>query len=114
LEAERRFNLELWDRTDEGEPASDKQPFCAIEKELFRGNVPFTVKLAKRALRDLNEIRWLEGYHIKARNANNFKASERSIHSLSISGCKRCYDESALSVSDSSKWRRASAIREGF
>lgn len=98
MELERRFSLELWDRADEDEPASDKEPFRAIVKDLFREDVPFTVKSVKRALRDLKKIRWLEGYHIKTRNAKNFKASEESTHMLSISGYKRCYDEFTLSV----------------
>ncbi len=71
-ELKRRFNIETWDRPDKEcfSPASNKQPFRAIVKDLILDPVPFTDKQVKKMLRDLKRLRRLGIYprDVQARN----------------------------------------------
>ncbi len=71
-ELRERFGVTSWNRPDEEylEPASRRQPFRAIVKDLVTEDVPFTAKTAKKMLLDLRRMRSFEVYNmdIQARN----------------------------------------------
>lgn len=71
-ELKERFGVTTWNRPDEEDfvPASRREPFRAIVKDLVTEDVPLTAKTAKKMLRDLRRIRKLEVYNmdIQARN----------------------------------------------
>ena len=69
-----RFGVEAWNRPDSeyAKPASKRQPFRAIVKDLIGDNVPFTTKSVKKMLRDLKRIRKLGVYPMDV-CARNYK-----------------------------------------
>jgi len=71
-ELKERFGVTTWDRSDEEDlkPASRKEPFRAIVKDLVTEDVSLTAKTAKRMLLDLRRMRKFEVYNmdIQARN----------------------------------------------
>jgi Kinetochore Sim4 complex subunit FTA2 len=56
---ERKFQIWDWDRPGDeyDKPASERQPFRAIVKELIQEDVPLTAKVADKILRDLRKMR---------------------------------------------------------
>lgn len=66
----RDFNVELWNRSDYDKPASEREPFRAIVKDLIMEEVPWTEKVVKKMLRDLHRVRKLGVYvmDVQARN----------------------------------------------
>jgi hypothetical protein len=71
-ELKERFGVTTWNRPDEEDlkPASRREPFRAIVKDLVTEDVPLTAKIAKRMLLDLRRMRKFEVYNmdIQARN----------------------------------------------
>jgi len=71
-ELRNRFGVTTWNRPHEeySKPASERQPFRAIVKDLVTEDVPLTAKTAKKMLRDLRRMRRFEVYNmdIQARN----------------------------------------------
>lgn len=67
-----RYGVTNWNRPyeDYSKPASRRQPFRAIVKDLVTEDVPLTARTAKKMLRDLRRMRRFEVYNmdIQARN----------------------------------------------
>lgn len=82
-ELEHRFGVTAWNRPYEeySKPASRRQPFRAIVKDLVTEDVPLTVKSAKRMLTDLRRIRRQNVYNmdICARNYKGGKLIDFSV-----------------------------------
>ncbi len=70
----RDFNVANWDRPDDeySRPASKREPFRAILKDLVTEDTLFTPKVAKKILRDLKRIRKLGVYTMDV-TARNYK-----------------------------------------
>lgn len=71
-ELEENFNIKTWDRPKEegSDPASQRQPFRAIVKDLILETVSFTLTHVKKILGDLKKMRQLGVYpmDVQARN----------------------------------------------
>lgn len=71
-ELREKFNIEAWNRPDREylKPASKRQPFRAIVRDLISEGVPFTSQSVKKILRDLKRMRKLGVYprDVQARN----------------------------------------------
>lgn len=73
-ELRKNFNVEGWNRpgSEYLKPASRRQPFRAIVKDLISEDVPLTTKSVKKILRDLKRMRKLGVYPMDVR-ARNYK-----------------------------------------
>lgn len=73
-EVRERFGIEAWNRPDSEytKPASKRQPFRAIVKDLISEDIPFTTQSVKKMLRDLKRMRKLCIYPMDVR-ARNYK-----------------------------------------
>ena len=73
-ELRERFGVTAWNRPQEeySKPASRRQPFRAIVKDLVTEDVPLTAKTAKKMLLDLRTIRKFEVYNMDI-HARNYK-----------------------------------------
>ncbi len=71
-ELKERFWVTTWNRPDEedSKPASKREPFRAVVKDLVTEDVPLTAKTAKKMLLDLRKMRESQVYNlnIQARN----------------------------------------------